>query len=67
MGIDHEPDLGLRPPTGDYDESSDLILDQDPPKFEIGSLCNGEWRYKLPKWWTFFRVSTRTSSIEFNM
>lgn len=40
-----------------YDESSDLILDQEPAKLEFGSFMTGEWRYKLPKWWSFYRVS----------
>ena len=58
--VDHEPDMGLRPPLRTketaYDETSDLILDQDPAPFEFGSLFNGEWRYKIPKWWSFFKV-----------
>lgn len=55
--MDHEPDLGLRPSKKEYDESTDLILDQEPAPLEFSSLLNGEWRYKFPKWWSFFKVS----------
>ena len=54
--MDHEPDLGLRASKREYDETTDLILDQQPAPFEFSSLFNGEWRYKIPKWWSFFKV-----------